>query len=151
MLLRPHKSTDTHVHVHVYRHTFMYTHFAFTCMQMHCICTVHACAYDVYMWRHWWFNYPSLFLHAKLEFPLFIRWYRDTCLALYCLIRPLGQLTFSLKRRESEPSQVVVLCCLALHIVSRLLTVVHAVDSICICTYSVHVCLHLHSIAHRMR
>ena len=22
----------------------------------------------------------------KLEFPLFIRWYRDSCLALYCLI-----------------------------------------------------------------
>ena len=27
----------------------------------------------------------------------------------------LGQLTFSLKRRESEPSQVVLLCCLALY------------------------------------
>ena len=27
----------------------------------------------------------------------------------------LGQLTFSFKRRESEPSQVVVLCCLALY------------------------------------
>ena len=25
---------------------------------------------------------------CKLEFPLRIRWYRDTCLALYCLIRP---------------------------------------------------------------
>ena len=27
-------------------------------------------------------NYPGLLLHTKLEFPLFIRWYRDTCLAL---------------------------------------------------------------------
>jgi len=29
-------------------------------------------------------------VHAtcKLEFPLFIMWYRDICLALYCLIRP---------------------------------------------------------------
>ena len=37
----------------------------------------------------------------------------------------LGQLTFSLKRRESEPSQVVVLCCLALFIVSQLFNHVH--------------------------
>ena len=27
-------------------------------------------------------------IHAKSEFPLFIRWYRDICLALNCLIRP---------------------------------------------------------------
>ena len=27
----------------------------------------------------------------------------------------LGQLAFSFKRRESEPSQVVVLCCLAFY------------------------------------
>ena len=33
-------------------------------------------------------NYPGFLLHAKLEFLLFITWYRDTCLALYCLIRP---------------------------------------------------------------
>ena len=32
----------------------------------------------------------------------------------------MGQLTFSLKKRESEPSQVVLLCCLALFIVSQL-------------------------------
>ena len=30
----------------------------------------------------------TVYVHAKLEFPLFIRWYRDTCLALHCLIRP---------------------------------------------------------------
>ena len=35
----------------------------------------------------------------------------------------LGQLTFSLKRRESEPSQVVLFCCLALFIVSQLLII----------------------------
>ena len=66
---------------------------------------------------------------------LFIRWYGDTCFGLYCLIQPttvelpekrwcgfeshLGQLTFSLKRRESEPSQLV-LYYLALFDVSQL-------------------------------
>ena len=57
-----------HVHVHVPVHVHMYMHHS-------CVC-VHA------------FNYPSLLLHAKLEFPLFIWGYRDTCLALHCLIRP---------------------------------------------------------------
>ena len=32
----------------------------------------------------------------------------------------MGQLTFSLKKRKSEPSRVVLLCCLALFIVSQL-------------------------------
>ena len=37
----------------------------------------------------------------------------------------LGQLTFSLKRRESELSQVVLLCCLALFNVPQLFNHVH--------------------------
>ena len=48
---------------------------------------------------------------------------------MYMFKSRLGQLTFSLKRRESEPSQLVLLCCLAwfdddlpLHVYSSLST-----------------------------
>ena len=104
---------NLHVHVHVM-----------------CWCT---CVIGVYL--------PWPFLHAKLEFPLFIRGYRDTCLALYCLIRPtttelpqwiehwsgecmqwrgfkshLGQLTFS----EEKVSHLRWCCCVSLHCLMRL-------------------------------
>ena len=63
----------------------------------------------------------------------------------------LGQLTFSLKGRESEPSQVVLLCCLALFIMSQLFNHVHV--HVCVhghkydtgvCVYNVHVHEHEH-------
>ena len=49
----------------------------------------------------------------------------------YRLCHVYIQLTFSLKRRESEPSQVVVLCCLALFIVSPLFNHVQYVNTLC--------------------
>ena len=56
----------------------------------------------------------------------------------------LGQLTFSLKRRKSEPSQVVVLCCLALFIVFQLFNHVHV--HVRTLKLSVHVHVHVYSI-----
>ena len=44
----------------------------------------------------------------------------------------LGQLTFSFKRRESEPSQVVVLCCLALYWIGLRFNHVHYIHDIII-------------------
>ena len=49
---------------------------------------------------------------------LYIHWQKAT--SCTCSDVATWQLTFSLKRRKNEPSQLVLLCCLALFIVSPL-------------------------------
>ena len=51
--------------------------------------------------------------------PGVVTWYSDLVLG-HGFKSDLGQLTLSLKRRESQPSLLALLCCLALFNVSQL-------------------------------